>query len=219
MWQTLEGWRWRSVGIHRWEEDSFRWEHKTRWWCSNGGQRQGHCNPWSEETYRWPASLEASRGNPILCGSRLGGVRNDEQRTMIPGWYWENHNPSTYWRDPCQSSMARNCPGGQQVLTGVSKAKADPEKTVTRIAMDGLLADILGLGCMGIKDFQPEIPQVSLICESMHWLLTCNILGHICRLKPDVFRITLHLFQQTDCLSINKVCDLAKNNASYQNSS
>ena len=31
-------------------------------------------------------------------------------------------------------------------MTGVSKAKADPEKTVTRIAMDGLLADILGLG-------------------------------------------------------------------------
>ena len=57
-------------------------------------------------------------------------------------------------------------------MTGVSKAKADPEKTVTRIAMDGLLADILGLG-MGIKaksirppDFQPEIPQVSW--ESMH---------------------------------------------------
>ena len=53
-------------------------------------------------------------------------------------------------------------------MTGVSKAKADPEKTVTRIAMDCLLADILGLGYMGIKDFQPEIPQVSLIYESMH---------------------------------------------------
>ena len=71
--------------------------------------------------------------------------------------------------------MARNCPGGQQVLTGVSKAKADPEKTVTRIAMDCLLADILELGCMGIKaksirlpDFQPEIPPVSLIWDSMH---------------------------------------------------
>ena len=64
--------------------------------------------------------------------------------------------------------MARNCPGGQQVLTGVSKAKPDPEKAVTRIAMDCLLADILELGCMGIKDFQPEIRQVSLICESMH---------------------------------------------------
>ena len=84
-------------------------------------------------------------------------------------------------------------------MTGVSKAKADPEKTVTRIAMDCLLADILELGCMGIKaksirppDFQPEIPQVSLIYESMHRLLTSKILGHICRLKPDVFRITLH---------------------------
>ena len=41
--------------------------------------------------------------------------------------------------------MARNCPGGQQVLTGVSKAKADPEKTVTRIAMDCLLADMVGM--------------------------------------------------------------------------
>ena len=60
-------------------------------------------------------------------------------------------------------------------MTGVSKAKADPEKTVTRIAMDGLVADILGLGCMGIGNQGFSAQDSTSVAHMGEHALTVNL--------------------------------------------
>ena len=86
----------------------------------------------------------------------ISHVMSLQKNRTTPGWSLEYQTPSTDCREPCQSSMARNCPGGQQVFTSVLKASVDPERIDARTTNIALIVHMVS-DVAGVEQSQSNI--------------------------------------------------------------